>query len=55
MFNKKGWKYNFGVDEEWTVAFSRNVENKESCHAALKYCQKNVGNREKEVVLGKDW
>lgn len=27
---QKWCKYNFGVDEELTVAFSRNVESKES-------------------------
>lgn len=33
---------------EWTVVFSRNEESKESCHAALKYCQiKYRGEREK--------
>lgn len=36
---QKWCKYNFGVDEELTGVCSRNVENKESCHAALKCCQ----------------
>lgn len=45
---QKWCKYNFGVDVEWTVVFSRNEESKESCHAALKYCQiKYRGEREK--------
>lgn len=46
---QKWCKYNFGDDDESTVALSRNVESKESFHTALKYCQiKCRGERERE-------
>lgn len=48
---QKWCKYNFGDDDESTVALSRNVESKESFHTALKYCQiKCRGEREREKL-----
>lgn len=47
---QKWCKYNFGVYEESTLVFSRNVDSKESCNAALNHCKiKCRGERERST------